>query len=167
MISLLCAIIASTQVYRLELTDEVPYIVGQDGVRREVCLVDPVQYAVMTGNVEKVWRSLNADENGRVRLHGKRMEQRIDTNSQEKVTVYEDGYCHSEKFSVRTVKNMDSFAGRGAVRDNKYLSSANVRNGRISERHQKMRDEIEARKKANPKIITIEHDATTGKDVVK
>lgn len=164
MISLLCAVLAATQVYRLELTDEVPYIVGQDGVKRQVCLVDPDQYAVMTGQVAQVWKSLNSTDDGRRKLHGKRSQQ-IVSDDGEKVTVYEDGYRHVEKAGRKTQAVMDSFSGR-----NKSPVKAAVRklkNHRISDRHQKMLDELEERRKAAPKEITVEHDALTGKDTVK
>jgi len=164
MISLLCAVLATTQIYRLELTDEVPYIVGQDGVKRQVCLVDPDQYTVMTGQVAQVWKSLNSTDDGRRKLHGKRSQQ-IVSDDGEKVTVYEDGYRHVEKAERKTQAVMDSFAGR-----NKSPVKAVVRklkNTRISDRHQKMLDELEERRKAKPKEVTVEHDALTGKDTVK
>lgn len=158
----------STQVYRLERNTETEdlYLVGQDMVKRRVCLVDPFEYAMMTGQLAQVWKSMHKDDAGRSRLHGKRGATEIDTTNGVKVTVYEDGYRHVEHFDVKTKRTMDSFAGRKptTIRDQAMKA---VRDKRISERQQKMRDEIEARKKSAPKIITIEHDAVSGKDEVK
>jgi len=155
-ILLAAAFIAATQVYRLELTDETPYIVGEDGVKREVCIVDPERYAMMTGRVEQVWRSMNADENGRTKLHGKRIGQEIIDNV--KVTTYDDGYRHSEKMEQKKAETIRPF---------KTIEKKKVPDSRISERHQKMREELAARKAGKVKEVTVEHDATTGKDIVK
>jgi len=166
MISLLCAVLATTQVYRLELTDEVPFIVGQDGVRRQVCIVDPDQYAVMTGRVDEVWRSLHKDDAGRTRLHGKRTEQIVDATNGVKVTVYEDGYRHTERFTVRTGSAMDDFAGR-KPKTLRQQAIRRVRDNRMSERQWKMREALEARRTNEVRTVTLEHDAATGKDTVK
>lgn len=145
------AIIASMTVYRLELRDERPFIVGADGVSRPVCLVDPSEYAMMTGRVDQVWRSLNSTESGRVQLHGSRVWTEVDETNGVKVVVYKDGYRHSEKFAVRRPRK-------------KSVLPVRVRNRNISDRQQKFREAIEARKSAPPKVITIEHNAATGKD---
>lgn len=156
MSSIILALLAATTVYRLELTDERPYVVGEDGVKREVCLVDPSEYALMTGQVAQVWKSLHKDEAGRTKMHGERVGQEIDVTNGVKVTVYEDGYRNVERFETKTKKTMDDFAGRKAE------SRPNM-----SERQRRMRELLSARKSGKVKEVTLEHDAATGKDVVK
>jgi len=153
MINLLfAAIVASTAVYRLEVQNDTPYIVGVDGVRRQVCLVDPAEYAMITGKVDQVWRSLNSSEDGRVSLHGARVRTEVDTNLAVRVAVYKDGYRHSVPMEVK----------RHAA-----LPPRPVKNTRISDRQEKFREALKARKNAKPKEVTVEHNAETGKDEVK
>ena len=52
----------TTSVFRLELEGEAetPYLVGADGVRRRVCILDPDEYAMLTGQVASVWQALQS-----------------------------------------------------------------------------------------------------------
>lgn len=156
MSSIILALLAATTVYRLELTDNKPYIVGADGVKREVAIVDPDQYSLMTGQVAQVWKSLHKDEDGRMKMHGKRVSQEIDAANGVKTTVYEDGYRNVERFETKTKKTMEEFSGQKAE------SRPNM-----SERQRRMRELLSARKSGKVKEVTLEHDAATGKDVVK
>jgi len=151
------AILATTQVYRLELDVEtnIPSIVGADGVKRQVCLVDPAEYAMMTGRVDQVWRSLNATDSGRRQLHGKIVRTEIDATNAVKVTVYGDGYRFSELIPAKRSE---------ARKDRKAAVRQRIRDNRISERQQKFREALEARKDAPVKEVTLEHNAATGKD---
>lgn len=135
---ILCAILAATTVYRLELTDEKPFIVGGDGVRREVVIIEPEYYATLTGRVEQLWKKVNATESDRVGLHGARTGQFV-TNGVKR-TVYKDGYRYDEK-----MLNTKS----------------------ISPRQAEMRKRFNGWKDSKPKEVTIAHDATTGKDTVR
>lgn len=146
------AIVASSAVYRLELQDETPYIVGGDGIRRQVCIVDPAEYAMMTGKVDQVWRSLNSSEDGRKSLHGARVRTEVDTNLAVRVTVYQDGYRHSVPMEIK----------RPDVH-----KKMKVNDTRISNRQMKFREALMARRNAKPKEVTVEHDAANGKDEVK
>jgi len=157
MSSIILAMLAATTVYRLELTDETPFIVGQDGVKREVVIIEPDRYATLTGMLYKVWASMNSTEDGRRKLHGKIERTSIDEMAKEMTTVYEDGYCHVVPFEVKKSDVMKKFSA----------PTKKTRNERISERHQKMREEFAARKSGKAKEVTLEHNAATGKDVVK
>ena len=95
---------AATEVFRLERDTDTGAlaVVGVDNVRRAVQLIDPDEYAVMTGQVAAVWCALNSTDDGRRKLHGKREKTIVDTNAAEVVTVYADGYrwSLSGKFHV-------------------------------------------------------------------
>jgi len=156
MISVLLMLSATT-VYRLELTDEKPYIVGEDGVRREVCLVDPEQYAMMTGKVDAVWRSMNETSEGRKSLHGRLTLQEIDKAAKTKTEVYADGYRHT--FALESIRTTHRAVATNNVP--KRIDRS------ISERQRLYREKMKEWRNAKPKTVTIEHDAVTGKDVVK
>lgn len=160
MISILAALLATTAVYRLELQDDTPYIVGSDGVRRQVCLVEPAEYAMMTGKVDQVWRSLNSTDEGRRQLHGVRLRTEVDTNRLVRVTVYKDGYRHTEAMEVKSPS-----ANRPSVNKKQVIKVKP--NNNVSERHRKFIEALKARSLAKPKEVTIEHNAATGKDEVK
>lgn len=165
--------------FRLELESgdagETPYLVGADGERRRVCILDPDEYAMLTGQVASVWNALHATDDGRRKIHGKRVKQTVNTNALVKTTVYADGYTFDEPLvrSTREVKRKFAEAPpskRSPVAQGVPLSvtsrkALGVRN--VSEHHRKMIEERERRKNAKPKTVTIEHDATTGKDVIK
>jgi len=155
--SIVLAILAATSVYRLELTDEKPFIVGEDGVKREVVILDPEEHAALTGKLSQVWSAMNSTEDGRRKLHGKIERTDIDEEAKKKTDVYTDGYCHVTPFEVRKPVEMKKFAA----------PPKKTRDSRISERHRKMREELAARKAGNVKEVTVEHDAATGKDIVK
>lgn len=141
------ACLAGTAVYRLEVTDEVPRIVGADGIRREVVILDPDDYAALTSKVERVWERMNADPQLRTKLHGKLVRQVIDAENREKHEYYEDGF-------VMNIK-IDRIVEKSAI----------VPRRKISARQQMMRDRIKA--KPSVKEVTVEHDATTGKETVR
>ena len=151
--------LAATTVFRLELTDEVPYIVGADGERRQVVIVEPEQYAMLTGRLDQVWRSMNADENGRTKLHGMRVDQTVDEKTMEKHTIYKDGYIFTEKMQPK----------RTVTIQNKQTKKPNLDNKRkrVSARHWEMLKKREEMQKKPVKEVSVIHDATTGKDIVK
>lgn len=149
---------AETTVYRLELTDETPYVVGGDGVRRQVVIVDPDEYEMLTGRVEKVWAGLNSTEDGRIRLHGKRVDQ-FPTNAV-KVTVYADGYRHLERMVVKA-------PARPVVRNVKKTPQEPRKPFGISDRQWKFRQRRKEALSGKAKEVSVEHDAVAGKDIVK
>lgn len=147
---------ADTTVYRLELTDGVPYAVGVDNVRRPVVLVDPAEWATLTNYVFRGIMRDNSTENGRVRLHGPRKQQIVNDKEHEKATVYEDGYVHVEKVWNRTRPEIVKRTTPSKKLKNRSAYSA------------KYIEMLEARAKAaKPRTVTVEHDATTGKDILK
>lgn len=150
---------AETTVYRLELTDEVPFIVGADGVRRQVVILSPDEYDVLKGNVKKLMDAANKTEESRIRLHGKRKEQIVEGN--EKHTIYDDGYIFTEKMAPRTSDI------RAKVLTNRHEKAELARPKGISDRHWEMMKKRAEFKKKTPRQVNIEHDALTGKDIVK
>jgi len=153
-----------TLVYRLEReidTDNV-YIVGQDMVKRRVCLIDPDEYAMMTGQLASVWKSINSTEDGRRKLHGKPEETRIDGT--EKHTIYSDGFVHRESMEIRKTRTFDNKVGTNAL--NRVVTSRKPAG--ISDRQWAMRQKVlEAKKNRKVRTVTVEHDAATGKDQIK
>lgn len=150
-------VLAATSVFRLELTDDVPYVVGADGERRQVVLVEPEQYAMLTGRLDQVWRSMNADENSRIKLHGMRVDQRIDEKTMEKYTIYKDGFVHVDRMMPKTT--------RPRIVTKKQLPP--TKPSRISKRHWDMMKKRNENLSKPAKEVTVEHDALTGKDIVK
>ena len=156
---LLASILAATSVFRLELTDEVPYVVGADGVRRQVVIVEPEQYAMLTGRLDQVWRSMNSDETSRVKLHGMRTDQTIDEKTMEKHTIYKDGFIFTEKMQPKRTVTIQNKQPKKPNLDNKRK--------RVSARHWEMLKKREEMQKKPVKEVSVIHDATTGKDIVK
>lgn len=165
--------------FRLELEaegeSETPYLVGADGVRRRVCILAPDEYALLTNQVVSVWKALHATDDGRRKIHGKRVREVINTNALVKTTVYADGYSFDEPLVRNTRSVKERFASvppskrspvaRGVPLSDASRKAIGIKN--VSERHRKMIEEREKRRNAKPKTVTIEHDATTGKDTVK
>ena len=151
---------AATEVFRLERDTDTGAlaVVGVDNVRRAVQLIDPDEYAMMTGHVAAVWRALNSTDDGRRKLHGNREKTIVDTNAAEVVTVYADGYRWREKMPELT-KPKNPRNVRPPSPENPPRKPGN-----ISERQFKMRQAIENRRKAKPREVTVIRDATTGEE---
>ena len=147
---------AATTVYRLEADEEAGkvYIVGADGVSREVVLLAPEDYATLTNNVAEVIKAMNATEDGRRSLHGAKTSTEV--TDEARTTVYADGYRHSVKLQKKTetARTTPRIAPKAAT----------VRPRHISSRLFEMKQKVEAAKNAAPKTVTIEHDAATGTD---
>jgi len=152
---------ADTQVFRLELTDNVPSIVGADGVKRQVVLVEPEQYAMLTGQVAQVWKSLNASKEGRQKLHGNIAETRIDETTLEKTDIYEDGFCHKTQMERKTTSNPFP------VSKPAKKSATEEKPKHISDRHWQFLKQLREAKAKPAKTVTVEHNAATGKDEVQ
>lgn len=155
---------AGTTVYRLELTDEKPYIVGQDGVKREVALVDPCEYAMMTGRVQSVWASLNSTRDGRTKLHGK-CKSKVDDETKELVETYADGYVFRTPMVEKT-RNVVRLIKNDGVSPVKVQKDWRKRPGNVSKLHWEMKQKLQAAKSGKVKEVTVIHDAATGKDVI-
>lgn len=152
---------AKTEVFRLERDTETENlaIVGVDGVRRQVALVDPDEYAMLTGNVAKVWAALNSTLDGRQKLHGKQTKTIVDKETASVTTEYADGYRHTEKMVKRTPPKPPAAVPRG-----KAKAAAERKPANISARHWEMRQRVKAAKDGKPREVTINHNANTGKD---
>lgn len=156
----LCAAVlplaAETTSYRLEVTDGQPLVVGEDGVRRPVVIVDPADWAMVTNHAFREIARLGKTEDGRIRLHGPRKQQIIDEKAHEKATVYEDGFVFIEKMRNRT---------RPVVAPKDTQAEAVRKRASYSLKYRELLDAREAAKP--PRTVTVEHDAATGKDTVK
>lgn len=157
------ALADTIQAYRINLraTDagETAWLVGQDGVERPCVLVTPEEYDMLTGRLDRVWAALNSTRDGRVKLHGRIMNTTIDEVAKEKVETHKDGYQHREKIPVKVDRPK-------VVLKQKPDMATQPKPTNISERHFEMRKRLAERAKNPVKQITIEHDATTGKDMV-
>lgn len=152
--------LANTEVFRLERDTETgnTALVGVDNIRRPVQLIDPYEYAMMTGQVVAVWRAIHATADGRQRVHGRHVKTIVDTNAAEVVTLYADGYEWREKMPERPPPK-EPRAVRPPSPENPPKKLGN-----ISERQFKMRQAIENRRKAKPREVTVIRDATTGEE---
>ena len=162
------ALIATTTVFRLELTDEKPYIVGADGLKREVVIMEPEQYSLLTGQVQKIWTSMNATSNDRHKLHGKCVTT-VTTNGNQKVTVerYDDGFVYTDRMTVRNREDIDKFRQTNRAAKSGRVMPKPKKPNSMSSRHWEMRQKLDKALRGEPKEVTVEHDATTGKDIVK
>lgn len=153
--------LANTEVYRLERDTETGALalVGVDNVRRAVQLVAPDEYEMLTGNVAKVWAALNSTDDGRVKLHGKRVLTEIFTNEATKVTHYADGYRFAEKMPKRTPPRPPAAEPRRPKARPEPTRPANV-----SPRAWEMRKRLAERKAGKVREVNVVHDATTGTD---
>ena len=128
---------------------------------RKVVIIDPDEYAMLTGRMEVVWHSLNSTADGRRKLHGKIERTEIDEGKREKVEVHADGYRHVETLPLKR-RGVAATVKVGGVKDN-----APKKPGNISDRQWQMRQQLKVLKQKPAKAVTVEHDATTGKDTVK
>ena len=153
--------LANTEVFRLERDTETGALalVGVDNVRRAVQLVAPDEYAMLTGNVAKVWAALNSTDDGRIKLHGKRVLTEILTNEATKVTHYADGYRFAEKMPKRTQPRPPAAEPRRPKARPEPTRPANV-----SPRAWEMRKRLAERKAGKVREVNVVHDATTGTD---
>jgi len=152
--------------YRLELHsdangNEAAYVVGVDDVSRPVVLVEPMEYKMLTERLDAVWQSFHATPDGRRKLHGKIERTEIDEGKREKVEVHADGYRHVETLPLKR-RGVAATVKVGGVKDN-----APKKPGNISDRQWQMRQQLKVLKQKPAKAVTVEHDATTGKDTVK
>lgn len=163
--------LANTEVYRLERNTETGAlaVVGVDNVRRAVeivpvleddqrfVLIDADEYAMLTGNVAKVWTALNSTEDGRVKLHGRRVLTEIITNEAKKVTHYADGYRFAEEMPVRR-------SASAVVLRKSGTATEAPRPAGVSPRAWEMRKRLADRKAGKAREVTVVHDAATGTD---
>ena len=88
-------------VYRLELHrdasgNEAAFVVGGDGEKRPVVLVEPTEYKMLTERLDAVWQSFHSTADGRRKLHGKLERTEIDEEARQKVEIYADGFRHMD-----------------------------------------------------------------------
>ena len=151
---------------------EVVYIVGSDGLERPVVLVDPLEYRLLTERLDAVWQSLHATAEGRRRLHGKLERMKIDENTHQKVEIYADGFRHTETLPVK--RNLPK-----AKKTHLQLKIAEQKKKRLlekieeqkpkgmSDKRWQMRKAFLRHRLGIPKQVTVEHDAVTGKDMIR
>ena len=151
-------------VYRLELHsdangNEAAFVVGGDGELRPVVLVHPMEYKMLTERLDAVWQSFHATAEGRRKLHGKIERTEIDEKAMQKVEVHADGYRHTEAMPKR-----EKPAAAKLTRPAAKVEPTKPRG--MSEKQWEMRKAFEKHRMGVPKTVTVEHDATTGKDTV-
>lgn len=122
---------------------------------RKVVVVDQDEYAMLTGRLEVVWRSLNSTADGRKKLHGAIVQTVIDEANLRKLEYHRDGYIHSEPIVKKERKPHPK---------PKALKKAKVRPRGFTDAHYQMRQQLSER--GEGKTVTVEHDAATGKDTV-
>lgn len=158
---------ADRQVYRLERDSETEriWLVGQDGLSRECKILAPEEYELLMGELVQTWTKLNATDSGRSSLHGKVIGTVITNGC--RITTYKDGYQYAEAMQVKTAKAVGDFAGRKPKATMREQAVDKYHTKRYSEFKQKMKERNERVKNSKPKTVTVEHDAATGKDIVK
>lgn len=151
------------QVYRLELhtsdTGEQTYIVGGDGVKRPIVLVDPAEYKLLTERLDAVWQSFHATADGRRKLHGKLERTEIDEKARQKVEIYADGFRHTETLPAKRKPT--------EVKITRLQAKIEERKPKgMSDKRWEMRQAFKKHRQGVPKQVTVEHDAVTGKNTV-
>lgn len=121
---------------------------------RKVVVVDQDEYAMLTGRLEVVWRSLNSTADGRKKLHGAIVQTVIDEANLRKLEYHRDGYIHSEPMVKKERK----------PHPKPKTKRAYVLPHGFTEDHYKMR--LRLLERGEGKTVTVEHDAATGKDRV-
>lgn len=160
--------------YRLELEtfsdgSEAAYVIGCDGVRRQVVLLSPGEYNAMQDKIETIYKALHGTPEGRKALHGKVVEHVVDSHSKEMVDVHADGYRHVTAMlqAPRKGTGTRTRAKQPISPLPPRLNTRGESRREISARHKKMREELRAALGKPAKEVTVEHDANTGKDTVK
>lgn len=143
--------------YRIHLymnTDgsEVAYVVGSDNVERQVVLLDPLEYRLLTERLDAVWQSFHSTADERRKLHGKLERTEIDEKARQKVEIYADGFRHTETLpSKRKPTEVKITRLQEKIEEQKP-------NG-MSDKRWEMRQAFEKHSKGVPKQVTVEHDA--------
>lgn len=131
------------------------FIRGIDGVEREVKLLYPGDYDLLTNRLEAAWAFMHSTHENRVKVHGPKVRDIIDEKNAEKITEYKDGYRFVEKIVVKTRevrKQIDGTAKRKPPR----------RPSNISTRQWKARQAREAAEKAAPREVNVIYNANDG-----
>ena len=131
------------------------FIRGIDGVEREVKLIYPGDYDLLTNRLEAAWAFMHSTHDNRVKVHGQKVRDIIDEKNAEKITEYKDGYRFVEKMVVKTRevrKQIDGTAKR----------TPPMRPSNISARQWKARQAREAAEKAAPREVNVIYNANDG-----
>lgn len=151
-------------VYRLELHsdangNEAAYVVGGDGEKRPVVLVEPAEYKMMAERLDAVWQSFHSTADGRRKLHGKLERTEIDDKARQKVEVYADGFRHTETLPVkRRPAEVKMTRLQAKIEEQKPRG--------MSDKQWEMRQAFKRHRTGVPKTVTVEHNAATGRDTV-
>lgn len=151
-------------VYRLELHrdadgNEETFVVGGDGYKRPIVLVEPTEYKMLVERLDNVWQSFHSTRDGRRKLHGKLERTEIDDNARQKVEVYADGYKHTETMQVKR-----NFQDASKTRLQSKIGKQKPK--WMSDKRWEMLQAFEKRRTGTPKTVTVEHDAATGNDTL-
>ncbi len=136
-------------------------------MERQVVLLDPDEYRLLTERLETVWKSFHATRDGRSRLHGKLERTEIDEKARKKVEIYADGYRHTETLSEKRRPTMaEKTRLQKKMREERIKAIAARKPKGMSDKRWEMRTAFEKHRLGIPKQVTVEHDAATGKDAV-
>ena len=133
------------------------FIKGIDGLEREVKILSPDEYDLLTNRLEIAWAFMHATHENRVKVHGSSVRSYIDENNAEKITEYKDGYRFVEKMVVKTRMVRDQFA----VTTKRTPPIPRKPRG-ISARQWKARQDREAAEKAAPREVNVIYNANNG-----
>lgn len=146
-------------LYRNTDGSEVAYVVGSDNVERQVVLLDPLEYRLLTERLDAVWQSFHSTADGRRKLHGKLERTEIDEKARQKVEIYADGFRHTETLPAkRKPTEVKITRLQEKIEEQKPKG--------MSDKRWEMRQAFKKHRLGVPKQVTVEHDAVTGKDTV-
>lgn len=134
--------------------NERTFIKGVDGVEREVKILSPEEYAILTNRLEAAWAFMHTSHNNRMKIHGPKVREYVDDKNNEKITEYKDGYRYVEKMAVRPRPVHKPIYGTAERIPRKPR--------RISERQWKARQEREAAEKVAPRVVNVIYNANDG-----
>ena len=153
------------KVYRIEVHanngDETAWLVGGDGEKRPVVLVTPDEFALLTERLDAVWKRMHESKSGRIMLHGAVVRTEIDNDKKERVEYHKDGYTRAESFVSKRAVTSPS---KPAVVNGRGYPMPNPKS--MSERQFEMRRKLWERRRHPIREVSVEHDATTGKNTV-
>lgn len=146
-------------LYRNTDGSEVAYVVGSDNVERQVVLLDPLEYRLLTERLDAVWQSFHSTADGRRKLHGKLERTEIDEKARQKVEIYADGFRHTETLPAKRKHTEVKITRLQEEKEEKKPKW-------MSDKQWEMRQAFRKFRQGVPKQVTVEHDASTGKDRV-
>lgn len=80
-------------------------------------IVPKGEYTILTGRLDRVWKSMNSTRSGRIDLHGRVETVVVDEEQKTKIEVHTDGYCHVEKFELLNRKVREQIRNPGKKKE--------------------------------------------------